>query len=219
MNSEERTLIDGLFSRLRDAQQQSAARDAEADACIAEHVARQPAAPYYMAQTILIQEAALKRQDQRVKELEAQLAEMQAQRPSSGGFLSGLFGGGSREAPAPHSAPPAGWGQTRFSQAAPGSDPRLAQSAALPGQGGGFMRGALQTAAGVAGGMMMAEMLGGLFQHGSPAEIVEVVEAPQPLEPTSFDAGTSDDAFADGGHFDSADFFDGGDDGGDSFFS
>jgi len=65
MNSEERTLIDGLFSRLHDTERQSCARDAEADAHIAEHVSRQPAAPYYMAQTILIQEEALKRQDQR----------------------------------------------------------------------------------------------------------------------------------------------------------
>jgi hypothetical protein len=218
MNSEERTLIDGLFSRLHDAEQQSAARDAEADAHIAEHVARQPAAPYYMTQTILIQEAALKRQDQRVKELEAQLAEVQQQRPSSGGFLSGLFGGGTRDAqPQPQSnARPAGWGETRFSQGVAASDPRAPQAAAVPGQGGGFMRGALQTAAGVAGGVMVAEMLGGLFHHSNPAEIVEVVEAPPMQEPSNFDAGSSSDGFADDNYFDSGDFFDGGDD---SFFS
>lgn len=216
MNSAERTLIDGLFSRLLDAERNSSARDAEADAHIAEHVSRQPAAPYYMAQTILIQEAALKRQDQRVKELEAQLAEIQQQRPSSGGFLSGLFGGGARDAQAQPSARPAGWGETRFSQGVAGSDPRQPQPAALPGQGGGFMRGALQTAAGVAGGVMMAEMLGGLFHHGTPAEIVEVVEAPPMHEPSSFDAGSPSDGFADDNYFDSGDFFDAGDD---SFFS
>ncbi|WAJ37087.1 DUF2076 domain-containing protein [Pseudomonas sp. GOM7] len=216
MNSEERTLIDGLFSRLHDAERQSAARDAEADAHIAEHVARQPAAPYYMAQTILIQEAALKRQDQRVKELEAQLAEMQQQRPSSGGFLSGLFGGGARDAQPQPSSRPDGWGQTRFSQGAAASDPRPAQPAALPGQGGGFMRGALQTAAGVAGGVMMADMLSGLFHHGSPTEIVEVVEPPLQQDPGNFDAGSPGDSYADDSYFDGGDFFDGGDD---SFFS
>ena len=210
MNSEERTLIDGLFSRLHDAERQSAARDAEADAHIAEHVARQPAAAYYMAQTILIQEAALKRQDQRVKELEAQLAEAQQQRPSSGGFLSGLFGGGAREAQAQPSTRPDGWGPTRFSQGA-ASDARPPQPAAIPGQDGGFMRGALQTAAGVAGGVMMAEMLSGLFHHGSPTEIVEVVEAPMQQDPGSFDAGVSGDGFADDGYSDGGDFFDGDD--------
>jgi hypothetical protein len=215
MNSEERTLIDGLFSRLHDTERQSCARDAEADAHIAEHVSRHPAAPYYMAQTILIQEEALKRQDQRVKELEAQLAERQQQRPSSGGFLSGLFGTGAREAQPQSSARPAGWGETRFSQGAAASDPRQ-QPATLPGQGGGFMRGAVQTAAGVAGGMMMAEMLGGLFHHGNPTEIVEVVEAPPMQEPSSFDAGSSSDNFGDDSYFDGGDFFDAGDD---SFFS
>ncbi|WP_132530283.1 DUF2076 domain-containing protein, partial [Pseudomonas aeruginosa] len=73
MKSDEKTLIDGLFSRLREAEGQSAPRDAEAEAQINQHLVRQPAAPYYMAQVVLIQEAALKRLDQRVKELEAQV--------------------------------------------------------------------------------------------------------------------------------------------------
>ncbi|HEQ0137262.1 TPA: DUF2076 domain-containing protein, partial [Pseudomonas aeruginosa] len=93
MKSDEKTLIDGLFSRLREAEGQSAPRDAEAEAQINQHLVRQPAAPYYMAQVVLIQEAALKRLDQRVKELEAQVTQLQQSRPSSGGFLSGLFGG------------------------------------------------------------------------------------------------------------------------------
>ncbi len=91
MKSDEKTLIDGLFSRLREAEGQSAPRDAEAEAQINQHLVRQPAAPYYMAQVVLIQEAALKRLDQRVKELEAQVAQLQQSRPSSGGFLSWRF--------------------------------------------------------------------------------------------------------------------------------
>uniref|UniRef100_UPI0028B0F296 DUF2076 domain-containing protein n=1 Tax=Pseudomonas nitroreducens TaxID=46680 RepID=UPI0028B0F296 len=94
MNSEEQSLIDGLFPRLRDAESQTAPRDADAEAQINRHLVQQPAAPYYMAQAMLIQEAAIKRLDQRVKELEAQQARAQEQRPSSGGFLAGLFGGG-----------------------------------------------------------------------------------------------------------------------------
>ena len=73
MNSEEQSLIDGLFTRLRDAESQTAPRDADAEAQINRHLVQQPAAPYYMAQAMLIQEAAIKRLDQRVKELEAQL--------------------------------------------------------------------------------------------------------------------------------------------------
>ncbi len=94
MKSDEKTLIDGLFSRLREAEGQSAPRDAEAEAQINQHLVRQPAAPYYMAQVVLIQEAALKRLDQRVKELEAQVAQLQQSRPSSGGFLRWRDAGG-----------------------------------------------------------------------------------------------------------------------------
>ncbi len=56
MNSEEQTLIDGLFSRLQQAETDSAPRDALAEARIKEHMTRQPAAGYYMTQSILVQE-------------------------------------------------------------------------------------------------------------------------------------------------------------------
>jgi hypothetical protein len=47
-----------------------------------------------MAQTILIQEAAIKQLNDRIQALESQVSQLQAAKPSSGGFLSGLFGGG-----------------------------------------------------------------------------------------------------------------------------
>lgn len=61
MNTEEQTLIDGLFGRIRQAEDPSQPRDAQAQACIEQHLRQQPAAPYYMAQAILVQEAAIKR--------------------------------------------------------------------------------------------------------------------------------------------------------------
>ena len=68
MQAEEKSLIDGLFSRLRDAEVQSAPREPQAEALIREHLSRQPAAPYYMAQAIIVQENALQQLDARVKE-------------------------------------------------------------------------------------------------------------------------------------------------------
>lgn len=94
MQSEEQRLIDGLFSWLKEAEAHSASRDASAEERIAQHVSAQPAAPYYMAQTILIQEAAIKQLNDRIQALESQVSQLQAAKPSSGGFLSGLFGGG-----------------------------------------------------------------------------------------------------------------------------
>ena len=46
MQSEEQRLIDGLFSRLKEAEAHSASRDASAEERIAQHVSAQPAAPY-----------------------------------------------------------------------------------------------------------------------------------------------------------------------------
>ena len=208
MNSEEQSLIDGLFARLRDAEAQTAPRDAQAEAQINRHLVQQPAAPYYMAQAMLIQEAAIKRLDQRVKELEA---EAKDSRPSSGGFLAGLFGGGQNQEPRPAQTQqrPDGWGQTRFSQpggnasyASNPNDFRPAQPAQAAPQGGGFLRGALQTAAGVAGGVMVADLLTSMFHHNQPQEIVEVIQEQAPVqpEPSNFDDSLGEgDRYADNG--------------------
>ncbi|MBC3348365.1 DUF2076 domain-containing protein, partial [Pseudomonas sp. SWRI196] len=106
MNSEEQTLIDGLFSRLQQAEKDSAPRDAQAEARIKEHMTRQPAAGYFMTQAILVQETALKSLDEQNKQLSQQIEQLQAdlqqarQQPpasSGGGFLSSIFGGSSRD--------------------------------------------------------------------------------------------------------------------------
>ncbi len=218
MNSEEQTLIDGLFTRLQEAEHEGGLRDSEAEAQIKSHLARQPAAPYYMAQALLIQEAAIKRLDQRVRELEAQASDAQRQRPGSGGFLSGLFGGGQPASAPQPSQRPAGWGETRFSQnaAAAPAVPAAMPGAAPAAQGGGFMRGALQTAAGVAGGVMVADLLTNMFHHNQPQEIVEVIREDAPMQ-DSFANGLDDAPYAgnsdmsndiDTDAFDSSDFFD-----------
>ena len=59
MDQNERGIIDDLFDRLRRAEGQSGPRDPEAEALIAQHVAAQPPAPYYMAQAIVVQQEAL----------------------------------------------------------------------------------------------------------------------------------------------------------------
>lgn len=104
MQSEEQRLIDGLFGRLKEAETKTGQRDLQAEQQINQHIREQPSAPYYMAQAMIIQEAALKQLDQRVKDLESQIAQQQqnnANQQSSGGFLAGLFGGGNRNTPSP----------------------------------------------------------------------------------------------------------------------
>ncbi|VEF12999.1 periplasmic ligand-binding sensor protein [Pseudomonas fluorescens] len=200
MNSEEQTLIDGLFSRLQQAETEAAPRDAQAETRIKEHLARQPAAGYFMTQAILVQEAALKSLDEQNKQLTQQVqrlqAELQAAKAQSGapaasgggGFLSSIFGGGSSRPASSQSAAPAstgGWRepapQQNFNAPAPqqnfgAAPPNYAQQAA-PAAGNSFLGGALKTAAGVAGGVMLAQGIGSLFHHNQqPEEIVEVIK-------------------------------------------
>ncbi|WP_407044026.1 DUF2076 domain-containing protein [Cronobacter malonaticus] len=50
-------------------------------------------------------------------------------------------------------------------------------------RGGGFMAGALQTAAGVAGGVVLGNMLTNMFSHHQPEEIVNIINEPaQPAD-------------------------------------
>ncbi|MGH6905053.1 MAG: DUF2076 domain-containing protein [Geminicoccaceae bacterium] len=137
MDQNERGIIDDLFERLRKAAGQAGPRDPDAEALIRRHTAAQPAAPYYMAQAIVVQQEALARAQARIQELE---------RPS-GGFLSGLFGGEATETPAPARGARSRGGFGRYQA----------------GAGGGFLSGALQTALGVAGGFLIADAISGLF--------------------------------------------------------
>ncbi|QKN83106.1 DUF2076 domain-containing protein [Scandinavium goeteborgense] len=180
MQSEEQRLIDGLFSRLQQAEAQSAPRDATAEGIIAQHVQAQPAAPYYMAQTILIQEAAIKQLNERIQALESHVAQLQSTKQNSGGFLAGLFGGGQSQPQVSDPIP----GAQIYARSAPsqaGYAPPQAQNYTQGRSGGGFMAGALQTAAGVAGGVVLGNMLTNMFSGTHPQEIVNIIdEAPAP---------------------------------------
>ncbi|MFO1147628.1 MAG: DUF2076 domain-containing protein [Alsobacter sp.] len=193
MTPEERQLLDGLFDRVGGAA--NAPRDKEAEALINDQVRAKPFAPYLLAQTVIIQEEALKAAASRIQELEGQLKEREA---AGGSFLGGLgktiFGSGEPPRPAqagpagPSSVPRAGspWGApppaaAEPPAAAPGAGPWGRSAPPGPwgapqggmfgggGGGGGFLRGAMTTAAGVAGGALLYQGLSSLFSgnHGS----------------------------------------------------
>src|SRR5918994_5796795 len=182
MDQNERQIIEELFGKLRQAEAQSGPRDAQAEGFIREQVARQPAAPYLMAQAIVIQEQALAQSQARIQELEEQLRS----RPASGGggLFGSLFGGGSQQrqpAPPPSKSP---WGNQGHAQV---GDPRVAAYANpqyQQRQGGGFMAGAMQTAMGVAGGVLIGNALGSMFSGGEAmaADAVDQVQEQVPEE-------------------------------------
>jgi len=194
MDRNDRQAIEDLFGKLADVERNAAPRDEEAERFIAERIAHQPAAPYYMAQTIIVQEQALEMANRRIEELEHELA-TRAQR---GGFLSSLFGSAAppprpqpqpqaSAAPAPAAASP--WGRT------------AATTPAQPG-GSGFLAGAAQTAVGVAGGVLLGNAIAGLFG----ADAAKAAEPPNQAEPQADENDEEDDDtdLDDGGD----DFFD-----------
>lgn len=150
MDTNDRHAIAGLFDRLSQVERQMPLRDPEADRFISEAIARQPGAPYYMAQTVVVQEHALNAAQNRIDRLEAELAEARTASHGSG-FLSGLF---SDEAPPRRtfrSTPP-------MPQGAPG----------------GFLAGAAQTAMGVAGGLLLANALADIFASDAQAAAPDI---------------------------------------------
>jgi uncharacterized protein len=179
MTPQEKDLITTLLTRLKSAGGQS--KDPEAEALIRQAMTEQPDGPYYLTQTVLIQDLSLHNAQQRIADLEKQLADaQQAAKPTAASFLGGLFGSHS-SAPAPSTSPPAGpWTRAPQVAAAPPAQPYGQGGYAQPGYGqpmpggggfmgggmgggGGFLRSAAATAAGVAGGALLFQGISSLF--------------------------------------------------------
>jgi len=221
MNADERQLITQLFERMRS--YGTPEKDREAEALINQLVRANPDAVYMLVQSVLVQDQALEATNARVQELEEQLRSMEegdrSRGARSGGFLSGYWGGrqearssvpqvGSRATPTAYGSREearAPWSQ---------SSPPPQAPPAQPAASGGFMRSALATAAGVAGGVLVADslrnMLGG-GAHAGPRHDSDSSEEETYVDDRDNDPGTEQAAYEDDGN-DPA--FDSGDDGG-----
>ena len=185
MQAQERELITGLFGRLQPFEAQP--RDVEADALIRELAVRQPAAPYLLVQTVLVQEQALKAAQERIAELEAKAG---AAAPGASGFLS------SAPKIGPWGAQPAAAAPGSLSPPPPVPQTRSPLQAAVSGApaGGGFLRSAMATAAGVAGGALLFEGIRGLMGGGAgPWQQAAAQPAPLLSDAQAGDASGRDD--------------------------
>ncbi len=188
MEPQERDLLTTLLARLKNTANQP--KDPEADALIRQAMTEQPDAPYFLTQTVLIQDLSLHNAQNQIAELEKQLTDAQQQvaRPAATSFLGGLFGTRQPAPPSPGagSVPPAGpWTRApqvaAAPQAQPWGQPNPQGGYAQPmggagggfmgggmGGGGGFLRSAATTAAGIAGGALLFQGIESLFgQHAS----------------------------------------------------
>jgi len=171
MNPQERQLVDELFERL--SKLENAPRDAEAQAALAQGLARAPNAVYALVQTTLLQDEALKRAAARIEELEA--AHAPAQQGQQGSFLDSMRGaifgqqqrGGSVPSVRPAEQQPV-WNTGGAYQNAPAPmaqpEPRAAPQGG--GFGGSFLGTAAAAAAGVVGGSLLMNSIGGLMGGG-----------------------------------------------------
>jgi hypothetical protein len=190
MTPDDRRAIDGLFQRLEDVEQRATEpRDRDAEALIARRLAERPAAAYYLAQTVVVQQQALEQAERRIAELEEQGEARQGWgRPARYDQRQQQQYADDRNNPGPWNRSPA------FG-------------------GGGFLAGAAQTAMGVAGGVLLGNLIGGLFGGGE----AHAAETPQQdanqADNNSADseADNSGDAGSDAGGFDAGGFDGGGD--------
>ena len=186
MTPQERQMVDDLFDRL--AKMESAPRDPDAIAAIAQGLRAAPNAVYALVQTVLVQDEALRRANSRIQELEAANAPQQEQ--SGGGFLDSMresiFGQGQPRGSVPNVRPPEVGNRPVWNSG------QVMQQAAPPGQydqgpygqpyggsqgpmgggmggGGSFLGTAAAAAAGVVGGSLLLNsirsMMGG-SHHG-----------------------------------------------------
>src|SRR5580693_6416056 len=125
MEPQERELITTLLTRLQSAGGQP--KDPEADALIRQAMTQMPDAPYFLVQTVLIQDLSLHAAQNRIAELEQRVA--------------------SQTAPPPPQYAQPGYAQPGYAQ--PAASP---MGGMFGGGGNSFLRSAATTAAGVAGG-------------------------------------------------------------------
>jgi uncharacterized protein len=176
MTPEERQLLTTLAERIRTTPPQQL--DAEAAQLLQQLVRERPEAVYILAQTVLMQDFALRNAQAQIEDLQRQLSWQQP--PSSrgsGSFLGGIQGSGQQYQPNtgsgsvpnvnPWARSPAGEYQPPPPESGyPGYGP--SGPVMQPSQTSGFLRSAATTAAGVAGGALLFQGINSLFSghHG-----------------------------------------------------
>ena len=171
MTPDERTMLSGFLQDL--ARARGGLKDAEAASLIDQGIKSNPDAAYLLVQHAILADQALHAAQARVAELEAQLRDRQGTGQGGGSFL-GSGGPWARAAP----PPPPQYSQSQYSQpqySQPQYAPAYAPAPPQPGPGlfgtggaqpggfGTFLRSAGTMAAGVAGGSLIADALGGMF--------------------------------------------------------
>jgi hypothetical protein len=166
MTPQEQEMIGDLIDRVQ--KTQLAEKDIDAEQMLQQGLGQNPDALYILAQTVLVQKYALEQAQAQLAQAKAQVEQMQ-QHPEprhATSFLGSLLG--RNDAPAPPPPPPQGYPPQpvqAYPQYVPVGGPPQYGAPMGMGGGGGFLRGAMQTAAGVAAGALAFEGVESLM-HG-----------------------------------------------------
>ena len=187
MTAQEQQMLQGLAERINGTQLPE--KDADAEQFLQQNLGRNPDGLYILAQTVLVQEYALKQAQKQLADARAELEQLRqqaAQPKRSTSFLGSLLGHSdepARPAPPPPPPPPSSYSSGGYNQVpytpVPNTPPPppayppsygapaayAAPASAAPSATGGFLRGAAQTAAGVAAGALAFEGVESLL-HG-----------------------------------------------------
>ena len=183
MTPQEEQLLDSLVAKINQTQLQE--KDPDAEALLNRGLSSNQDALYILAQTVLVQNIALEQAKAQLGQAQQQIAQLQqqARQPAHAtSFLGNLLGHHDPAPPPPPPAqptylPPQQQGYVPPPPPPPGYDPQYAQPQYGPPQYApagqpSFMRGAMQTAAGVAAGALAFEgveaVLHGLGGLGHP---------------------------------------------------
>jgi hypothetical protein len=163
MTPQEMQALETFLAQLTQAR--AGAKDPQADALIAEAVARQPDAAYLLVQRALLLDHALAAAKTQIATLQSQVQAAQA--GGSNAFLDPANTWGNpanRAAPTPGYAPAAA---TPVPMPAPAQAAPAARPGFLSGGMGSALGGIATTAAGVAGGALLFQGIENLFHHNS----------------------------------------------------
>ena len=159
MTQDERNMLSDLANKI--AQTPAPPRDPEAEEFIRKNIGARPDALYLMTQTVLIQNMALQQSQHQIQDLQ-QRAGQPVPASYAGGAGSFL---GQNAPPAYNQGPYQPPSQAGYQAAGP----QYASSSFAPPPSGmsSFLRGAAQTAAGVAAGTIAVQGIESLFSHHS----------------------------------------------------
>lgn len=182
MEDKEKKLIKNLFSRLKDIELKNVKIDQEVNILIKDIIKKQCNAPYYMTQTILIQESAIQSLYNKINKLKKIIKDNKKEinfKNKSNGFLSGLFNNKKKIQKDDLNT------KDYLNKDIENNNLNKCVYSSNNGNGG-FLKNALQTAIGVAGGVVSANMLMNLFNNNkSSSEIFNTENNSESLKSSS----------------------------------